>query len=394
MNERELRAALRRAGTVDPAARERSWRVVRAAHAGTRPAPRPRRAHRRATVLVVLVLAVLAVGSAAAATAPHSEVGRFVRSVLGVRVGAPHARPALVHVPGGGRLLAQAGGATWVVAADGAKRRLGVYDGATWSPHGLFVAAWRGRTLSAVDPGGRVRWSIARTHPVRVARWGPVDGFRVAYLSGDALYVVNGDGTGDHRIAAARGDVAPAWRPDRAHVIAFADAEGRIDVLSADSGARLWRTAAMPGLVALAWSPDGRRLAVVGRDRMRLLSARGALVASGPAAAGTRLLAAEWSPSGTRLATVSATAQGSEVALLDAGLRTGRTLFTGPGALGPAAWSPDGRWLLVPWPAADQWLFLRPGDGRTRVTAVGAIAAQFTPGAAQPRFPDEVTWCC
>jgi hypothetical protein len=394
MNERELRAALRRAGTVDAAARERSWRVVRAAHAGARPAPRTRRAHRRVSVLVVLALAVLAVGSAAAATAPHSDVGRFVRSVLGVRVGAPHARPALVHVPGGGRLLTQAGGATWVVASDGAKRRLGAYAGATWSPHGLFVAAWRGRTLSAVEPGGRVHWSIARTHSVRVARWGPVDGFRIAYLSGSTLYVVNGDGTGDHRVAAARGDVAPAWRADRAHVVAFVDRRDRVDVVAADTGARLWRTGPLRGVVALAWSPDSRRLAVVGRDRLLLLGAGGTVIASRPAVAGTRLLAAAWSPAGTRLATIRATAQGSEVALLDARLRPDRTLFTGPGSLGPAAWSPDGRWLLVPWPAADQWLFLRPGGGHTRVAAVGGIAAQFTPGAARPRFPETVAWCC
>jgi hypothetical protein len=46
----------------------------------------------------------------------------------------------------------------------------------------------------------------------------------------------------------------------------------------------------------------------------------------------------------------------------------------------------------VPWPAADQWLYLRPGD--TRLRAVARIAEQFTPGGAGPAFAGVVSWCC
>jgi hypothetical protein len=69
-----------------------------------------------------------------------------------------------------------------------------------------------------------------------------------------------------------------------------------------------------------------------------------------------------------------------------------RPLFTGPGRFGPVAWSPTGRRLLVPWPEADQWLFLAPGRGAT--TAVANIARQFGPRAGRPDFPATVEWCC
>jgi hypothetical protein len=215
VREREIREAFKRAGGVDPAARERSWHVVRAAF---RSHPPQRR--RPGWVSVFLASAVLAMTGAgvAAASAPDSGVGRWVRGVLGIE--ERETRPALVRVPGGGKLLAEAGGSVWMVAGDASKRRLGRYSGAAWSPRGLFVIAWRERVLTAVDPRGDVRWSLARPDPVALARWAPGDGFRIAYLSGGWLRIVNGDGTGDRGYERAA-DVAPAWRPDDDHVLAY-----------------------------------------------------------------------------------------------------------------------------------------------------------------------------
>jgi hypothetical protein len=62
----------------------------------------------------------------------------------------------------------------------------------------------------------------------------------------------------------------------------------------------------------------------------------------------------------------------------------GRVLFSGPGRFGRVAWSPSGRRLLVPWPDADQWLFL----GAAHPSSVANIAAQFGGRA----FPDTVEW--
>ena len=62
-----------------------------------------------------------------------------------------------------------------------------------------------------------------------------------------------------------------------------------------------------------------------------------------------------------------------------AGRARERVLFSGPGSFGRVAFSPDGRRLLVPWPEADQWLFVSPAGGG-RVDAVANIGRQFARG--------------
>jgi hypothetical protein len=391
MTKRALREALRTAGGEDPAARERAWRVVRAAYAEHTPSRR-----RRSWMLGALAAAALAAGGvgAAAASAPDSGVGSWVREVLGV--GDRDPAPALGALPGGGRVLAQAGGSAWLVSSDGTRRRLGAYAGAAWSPRGRFVVAWRRGTLAALAPDGDVRWSLSRPATIGAARWGPVDGFRVAYLTGSQLRIVNGDGTGDRALAATVPGVAPAWRPDASRLLAYADRDGRIRLVNVDTGALLWRTAPLDDASSLAWSPGGRRLLVTTPRQLVLLDARGRRVASRRVPAGVLVQDPAYAPDGSHVAVVrrDLAAGRSEVELLDParGLRS-TVLFAGPGRFGTPAWSPDGRRLLVPWPAADQWLFLRPRDGG-RVTAVAEIAAQFSPNAAGPRFADAVAWCC
>ena len=117
-------------------------------------------------------------------TPPGAAVAGWVKRTLGVEAVKPQ-RVALGPLPGGGRLLVTGAGGTWIVGRDGARVRLGSYAGATWSPRGLFVGAWRGRRLSAVAPDGRVAWSYGTLGAVRDVRWSP-DGYRIAYRSGRA----------------------------------------------------------------------------------------------------------------------------------------------------------------------------------------------------------------
>jgi hypothetical protein len=387
---REVRDALRRAAPEDDGARERSWRVVQASFAA-REQPPPRR-RRWAWLFVVAALTPVAAAGVAAASAPHSDVGRWVRGVLGV--GRRDARPVLGHVPGGGRLLVQAGASAWVVASDGAKRRLGAYAGTSWSPHGLFVVGWRGRELTALEPGGAVRWSLSPRERVASASWGPVDGYRIAYVAGSQLRIVWGDGSHDRPFGVARAAVTPAWRPDDRHVLAYADASSRVRVVAVESGRRLWRSGRLDGVRALAWSPDGRRLLVVTARRLVLFDGAGRRLLSRPIASGSAVTAAVWSPRGREIAVVRQGAGSSALMLADAarGLSE-RLLFGGPGRFGAPAWSPGAGRLLLPWPTADQWLFLRPHDGPS-VTAVAHVAAQFGPGRLRPAFPRGVQWCC
>ena len=64
-----------------------------------------------------------------------------------------------------------------------------------------------------------------------------------------------------------------------------------------------------------------------------------------------------------------------------------------PGRFSDLTFSPNGRFLLIGWPDADQWLFVPLRGGN--VKAVGRISQQFAPGAgARMEFPALGGWCC
>jgi hypothetical protein len=97
------------------------------------------------------------------------------------------------------------------------------------------------------------------------------------------------------------------------------------------------------------------------------------------------------SPDGARLATLRRVGRRDEL-VLSGGRGGPEHLFSARGALTGPTWSPDGRWLLVGWPAADQWLFLEAARPR-HVVAFDRISAQFDPGqAGRGRFPRVSGW--
>ena len=381
--EQRLRDELQDA-PIDDGARARALGVVRAAFLEGEPAPRRRWAPALTAAVCALAVAVVAVS----VTEPGDAVARWVRDVLGV--GRENAKPALVRVPGGGRLLVTTPQGAWVVAADGSRRRLGDYAGASWSPHGLFVVAWRGGELFALKPNGSVRWSLARRGRIATASWSRGLGYRVAYVSGRSLRVVNGDGTGDHRHGQAA-PVAPAWRPDGAHVLAYVDRRGHVRVVDVDSRRQLWRSSRVDGVIELAWSPDGRRLLVATPEGWQLFGAAGLVLGRRSESGLTDVI---WAPRGRRIAVVLSSSDGSDVVLANpAGRGRPRELLAEPGRFGKLAFSPDGQRLLVPWPDADQWLFVSPTRGG-HVGAVANIGRQFGRGGRGGPFPDAVEWCC
>jgi hypothetical protein len=401
MNDRErrLRTALEEARAGDErAAEERAWRVVLAADpAGAPGSRRPRRARRRATQVAVVVALVALLVSPAGASVRHWVADR-------IEPGAPHAQPVLSSLPGHGSLLVQSPQGPWVVHPDGSKRLLGDWTEASWSPHGLFAVVTRGHELAAVEPDGKVRWTITRPGRPRLARWNGPDGFRIAYLEGSALRVVDGDGSGDHRVATGVAVVAPAWRFGRGHELAYVSERGaRVMTAMADSPSVRGRPAGGPPpvrhalaagsrVLALQWSGD--RLLVTRRDRVQLFGPRRRPLWTWTPPAGSRISAASIAPDGARLAIVTADGATSRVTLAARG-RGSRVLFAGPGRLAAPRWSPEGRWLLVPWVSADQWLFLEPASGTAKLHAVAHLDRQFSPGdRSAASFPSVVGWCC
>jgi dipeptidyl aminopeptidase/acylaminoacyl peptidase len=372
-------------------AEERSWSVVHAAFNDSDRVPAHRHWNRLRVAVAVLTLAALA----AAALSPAGEaIGDWVRDV--VKPGRKAAERALVSLPAPGRLLVISDQGPWIVQKDGSKRLLGRYDDASWSPHGLFVVATSSNQVVAVEPDGHVRWSLGRAGPVRRARWSP-DGFRIAYLDGQSLRVVAGDGTGDRSLARHVAPTAPAWRPGAGHVLAFADWQGRVRVVRADSRRPLWRSPRGDIPLQLSWSADGRRLVAIAGHDLREFNDRGTLVQDLRLPRGLRAEAGVFAPSGRGFALVrySSRSGKSQVVLLRPGTnRPERRVFSGAGRFSALSWSPNGRWLLLAWRDADQWLFIRSAAVR-RVQAVSNISHQFNPGARRESvFPDLGGWCC
>jgi Tol biopolymer transport system component len=362
--------------------RERSWTVISAAF--TEREPHARRRSWKPVVAIAVALVVVA--------GLLSPPGMAVLDELRQAVAIESESTAVVTLPSGGRVLVAAEGGTWIVKPDGSRRRLGAYTSATWSPRGLFVAVSSGAGLTALDPQGNVRWSLPRTRVVWPT-WAP-SGFRIAYLADGRLRVVAGDGTGDRVLAANVGPNAPAWEPAiDTHVLAYSDRAGRIHVVDTDSRRRRWRSAPGDLNIQLEWSSDGTRLLALGARNLRIFQGNGELLRTIPTGGAPASVAFRRKGHSFAFAHRIDGAR-SEVVLVPAE-RTGglRSMFRGAGAFGEIAWSPDGKWLLVPWPSADQWVFVRSGKPPKIITE-SEITRYFSPDDPGAVFPTLSGWCC
>ena len=367
-------------------AQRRAWTVVRVAYGEREAVPR------RRGLRPILALAVLAALVAAALSPPGRAVGDWIRDTVR---GEEPPQPALVRLPASGELLVVSERGPWIVHPDGSKRLLGRYEGAGFSPNGLFVVVTQGRRVVALEPDGDPRWSLTHVQPTADARWAP-SGFRVAYRAGPSLRVVVGDGTRDRRLARQVAAVAPAWRRDgEANTLAYADPRGRVHVVDVDSQREHWRSRPGPPVRRLVWSPDGSRLLVLTRSRRHpLLDGRGRVVRTIEPVRGRVLVDAEFAPTGRTIAYTEFDPAGERGALVLAEGSGRRMLHTSEGRLEDVAWSPDGRWLLAGWPDADQWLFFRV-RGAPRLMTVSDIRREFDPGGeGGGSFPRLAGWCC
>jgi hypothetical protein len=366
-------------------ARARTWEIVRGAFEQRERVTWPRR-HARSLVLAAAGAAVLA----AAFTPPGQSVVNSVRDAVGREkvVGVRPAHRELVRLPGPGKLLLESPAGTWIVKENGTRRLLGPYRMAAWSPHAKFVAAVKDFELHTLDPKGNGRWAKGRKQRIAEPRWS-YEGFRIAYLSDETLRVSIGDGSREWSLGAADPAVAPAWKP-ASHVVAWLDNNGRVRVADADARRTQWSAAAGPdGVRALDWSDDGKLLLVLGRSSVAVFTSDGHEIRRVPTLGPS--LAAAFEPGSHRFALAVA-----QMLLLVDGETVrfpNRPIFTAPPRIRDLAWSPDGRWLLASWPAADQFVFVRVG-GKPKLVAVSNISRQFDPTAVVPRFPRFDGWCC
>jgi hypothetical protein len=378
----------------EQAAEDRAWVVVQSAYQARPPFER-RRSYRRRAVALAAGIALLC---GVALSPAGATVSRLITRAFGVE----RSSPALVSLPAAGHVLVSGPAGTWTVASDGSIRRIGRWSEASWSPHGLYLAVVQSDELAAVNPRGTVEWALHRPQ-ITDPRWYEPTGYRVAYLSGSDLRVISGDGSGDHLLAGPVASVAPAWRPGSVpYQLAYVSSTGAIVVRYCGTGPivvrycgtdqTVWTT--KPGMIvkALAWSADGQRLLAVSSTAVEIYNGEGQLLSRHAAPAGAPIVHAALSPNGRTEALVLGGASGGVVTENAAARHPVlRRELAGTG-LGQVAWSPDGRWLLVSWPPANQWVFIRVA-GKPRISAVSRITQQFSPNTSSG-FPQLEGWCC
>jgi hypothetical protein len=345
-------------------ARERTWNTVRAAFETRERVTWPRR-HARSLAVTAAAAAVVA----AAFTPPGRSVVNSVRDAVGrEKVGG--IRPAhreLVRLPTSGRVLVDSPRGAWIVHADGSRRLLGPYHMPSWSAFGRYVAAVDASdtTLYALDTRGNVRWGKPRKQRLASPVWS-YEGHRIAYFANDTIRVIWGNGEHDRGLGSADPSVAPVWKP-RTHVVAWLGRDRDVRVMDADSGTRPTRVATNRRVIALAWVNG--RVETIGR---RIPGVAGTVIAAVVRANGeTAVIARRGGHSAVYLGR--------------------RLLFSGAGRITGLTFSPDGRWLLVGWPSADQLVFIRVG-ATPKLVAVSNVARQFDPAARAPRFPRIGAW--
>jgi hypothetical protein len=343
-------------------ARERTWAVLQTAFAHRTPVERR---PRYVVVAVALAVALAIVGSA------FSSPGQAVLDQIREAVGVENAAPALFSLPSPGELLVHSERGVWVARQDGSRRLLGRYREAGWSPFGRYVVAARQNELAALEPDGSVRWTLARPG-VRSPRWtGSQTNTRIAYLDRSGIRVVGGDGRGDRLLSPKTGLLA--WKPGA--TFALGSLQGsELRVQDATSGRVLSRSDVGPAtdMLDLQWSSDGRRALVVHPTELDVVDLVHRTRQRIPSR-GRDFVDAAFAPDGRHIALLRA----SELSVVDTQRSSARPvrLFAGAGPFSGVTWSPDGRWLLVGWPAADQWVFVR-ADGK-RIRAVSTVSTQF-----------------
>jgi hypothetical protein len=391
--ERRLRNALRAARAPRAAdAERRAWHVVRAAHAARVPA---RGAHRARRLGLAAAAAAVALG-ALVLTPAGAKMGDWI----GEMVDPPDATSvSLGPLPAKGRMLVVADSGAWIVQDDGARRRLGSFRDATWSPGGLFVAAARGHELVALEPDGDERWARPAPGRVSVPRWSP-DGYRIAYRSGRDLWIVTGDNDSRWRLARGVRSTPPAWKPvpePLPQVVAFA-AGGRVRIVEADApGRTLGATPPGPPPREIWWADAGRRLVTVASRGVRVHDSRGRLLRTIALPRGRVSAGSAIAPDGRRLAIIARRPadRSSELLLMRLDRRARpRDLLSALGSFEGLTWSIDGRLLVLGLPDSGQWYFVRPRRSGG-LESVAGVRRRFT-GGVEPRtgaFPRPAGWC-
>jgi len=293
--------------------------------------------------------------------------------------------------PDGSRLAVGKDGEVWILAYPSGEARqfqfaASVGPNMSWMPDSRRLVVSGGfpavQTLSLLDTvTGEKRAIDSSPIPFMAPAVSP-DGHRIAFTTGQVSWdlVEVQIASGQVRTMPSAGGVSwwPAWAPSGAHYAFVHDALERpiIRDMSADAGPGGFSRPLVSGagsLNRLMWAPDGTRFSFTqsrtGGQTLMIANAAG-----GPAVAvddsATDSYVGVWSPDGQWLTYVRRVGLQLQLVKIRPGSRSDpQVLRTWPvesdigAARVPAAWSPDGKWILAGRPAPG--LFLVSPDGKT-----------------------------
>jgi len=230
--------------------------------------------------------------------------------------------------PDGSRIAVSGDGRIWIAALDGGGFRPLTEcppcadSHPDWSPDGRSIAFARDDGVYEVSVADGSTWRLASLQGVKAPAWSP-DGTQVAILAEGGVYVLDGVG-GDgvvRRVAGIAGPQwvsVPTWSPDGRTLAWLVEADSR--AMRLGHHVDLWTTrldgappsrvvqgpcclASDEGDARLAWSPDGRKIAIHEPGRTTTLAPQGVLVVDVASARLRRLPGGDaawpaWQPAG------------------------------------------------------------------------------------------------
>ncbi len=256
--------------------------------------------------------------------------------VTGLLLGAASCEP---DAPGASATVRSGPGADAPITGE-LRLMLATVGAPAWSPNGLHIATPGRPAIVWSSVNGVVIRSFDGAHEGAVldVDFSP-DGHMIALAGDDGDVTVWDVSTGSQQHRRS-GHTAGAYRvlfsPDDSWRLASVGWDGTVCIWAWEAAEPL-RLVSRDGIVRLAWSPDGSRLATTGAE-----------VVIWDGKTGERLLTIEtlasyyvaWSPDGTRV--VTGGASGGAAQVWD--VATGSLVHTlqGPGSSHEVAWSPDG----------------------------------------------------